>query len=68
MIYIFLLLTEGVNYPCLNSTPMSNTTKQAMNLQHKEFSKCSASAQQKRDCLKCTSAKILQKECKLFEV
>jgi len=41
MIYVFLLLAEGVNYPCLNSTPMPNTTKQAINLKQKEFTKSS---------------------------
>jgi len=41
MIYVFLLLAEGVSPPCLNSTPMPNTTEQYMNLKNKEFGKCS---------------------------
>jgi len=42
MIYVFLLLAEGVSYPCLNGIPMPNTTEQYMNLKNKECGKGSA--------------------------
>jgi len=72
MIYVFLLLAEGVNSLCLNSTPTPNTTKQAMNLKHmnktslqapaknKGFGKCTAKQYSK------STVRVQQKK-RLFE-